>query len=47
VLDTGERLDAAVRLYQSSGFSEVPAFNDNPFAARWFAKQLDGSRQSR
>ncbi len=40
VLDTGGPLDEAVRLYLREGYVEVPRYNDNPFAARWFAKDL-------
>ena len=41
VLDTAAPLDRATALYQSSGYVEVPPFNANPYAARWFAKDLD------
>jgi hypothetical protein len=27
-------------LYRSSGYIEVPAFNDEPFADHWFEKRL-------
>ncbi len=40
VLDTNESLEAAGRLYRSSGFSEVAPYNDNANATTWFAKQL-------
>lgn len=40
VLDTAASLVAATELYRSAGYQEVPAFNDNPYAARWFAKDL-------
>ncbi|WP_328580597.1 bifunctional helix-turn-helix transcriptional regulator/GNAT family N-acetyltransferase [Streptomyces sp. NBC_00370] len=39
-LDTNKTLSAAIGLYHSSGFQEVPAFNDEPYAHHWFEKQL-------
>jgi len=39
-LDTNEILDAALVLYRKSGWQEVPAYNDNAYATRWFAKEL-------
>jgi GNAT superfamily N-acetyltransferase len=41
VLDTNASLAAAGGLYRSSGFVEIPAYNDNPNATTWFAKRLD------
>jgi len=40
VLDTNSALAAASGLYRSSGFVEVPAYNANPNATHWFAKNL-------
>jgi GNAT superfamily N-acetyltransferase len=40
VLDTAAPLDEAARLYLSAGYREIPAYNDNPYAARWFDKLL-------
>lgn len=40
VLDTNRSLEAAARLYRSSGFLPVAPFNDNPNATDWFAKRL-------
>lgn len=40
VLDTNARLEAAQGLYRSSGYAEVPAYNDNPNATHWFRKEL-------
>jgi len=40
VLDTNASLDAAQRLYQSSGYQEIPAYNDNPNATHWFGKRV-------
>lgn len=39
-LDTNKALDAAIGLYHSSGFEEVPAFNDEPYADHWFEKRI-------
>jgi DNA-binding MarR family transcriptional regulator/ribosomal protein S18 acetylase RimI-like enzyme len=41
-LDTNRALVEAIALYRSSGFVEVPAFNDEPYAHHWFEKRLDG-----
>ncbi len=30
----------AIALYRSTGFVEVAAFNDEPFADHWFRKDL-------
>lgn len=40
-LDTNKALAAAVGLYRSHGFREVPAFNDEPYAHHWFEKRID------
>ena len=46
-LETGDVLPEAIALYRSSGYVEVPPFNDEPYAARWFAKPLlDRSAES-
>ncbi|CAL9410950.1 hypothetical protein SUDANB1_01650 [Streptomyces sp. enrichment culture] len=29
-----------MRLYRAGGYTEVPAFNDEPYAHHWFEKQL-------
>jgi len=39
-LDTNAHLTEAVALYRSSGYLEVTAYNDNPYAAHWFEKSL-------
>ncbi|WNM35864.1 helix-turn-helix domain-containing GNAT family N-acetyltransferase [Streptomyces sp. Li-HN-5-11] len=39
-LDTNKALAAAIGLYNSFGFQEVPAFNDEPYAHHWFEKRL-------
>ncbi|MEV1026069.1 bifunctional helix-turn-helix transcriptional regulator/GNAT family N-acetyltransferase [Streptomyces sp. NPDC050264] len=43
-LDTNRALEAAMRLYRSSGYREVPAFNDEPYAHHWFEKRLTAVR---
>jgi DNA-binding MarR family transcriptional regulator/GNAT superfamily N-acetyltransferase len=40
-LDTNRALTEAIALYRSSGYVEVPAFNDEPFAHHWFEKRLE------
>jgi DNA-binding MarR family transcriptional regulator/GNAT superfamily N-acetyltransferase len=39
-LDTNGALHAATSLYRSSGYTEVAAFNDEPYADHWFEKRL-------
>jgi DNA-binding MarR family transcriptional regulator/GNAT superfamily N-acetyltransferase len=39
-LETNGSLDEAIGLYRSSGYVEVDAFNDEPYAAHWFEKRL-------
>ncbi|WP_369223469.1 GNAT family N-acetyltransferase [Streptomyces sp. R39] len=39
-LDTNKTLSAAISLYHSFGFQEVPAFNDEPYAHHWFEKRI-------
>ncbi len=39
-LETNEALTEAIALYRSSGYREVPAFNDEPYAHHWFEKDL-------
>ncbi|MFF2750288.1 GNAT family N-acetyltransferase [Kitasatospora sp. NPDC058048] len=39
-LDTNKALSAAIGLYHSYGFEEVTAFNDEPYAHRWFEKRI-------
>ncbi|MFI9257625.1 GNAT family N-acetyltransferase [Streptomyces sioyaensis] len=43
-LDTNRALTDAIALYHSCGFSEVAAFNDEPYAHHWFEKRI--ARQS-
>jgi DNA-binding MarR family transcriptional regulator/GNAT superfamily N-acetyltransferase len=40
-LDTNKALAEAIGLYRSSGYREVPAFNDEAYADHWFEKRLD------
>lgn len=40
VLDTNASLAAAGQLYQSSGYEDVPPYNDNPNATNWYRKML-------
>lgn len=40
VLDTNASLEAAGGLYRSSGYVDVPAYNDNPNATNWYAKDV-------
>lgn len=39
-LDTNATLDEALHLYRSSGYREIPRFNENPYAQHWFEKTL-------
>ncbi|MHB1172809.1 MAG: GNAT family N-acetyltransferase [Lacisediminihabitans sp.] len=39
-LETNRDLGEAISLYRSSGYEEVPAFNDEPYAHHWFEKTL-------
>jgi GNAT superfamily N-acetyltransferase len=39
-LDTGPKQVHGVALYRSSGYYEVPPYNDNPFACFWGEKVL-------
>ena len=39
-LDTNETLTEAIALYRTSGYREIPRYNDNPHAHHWFEKAL-------
>jgi DNA-binding MarR family transcriptional regulator/GNAT superfamily N-acetyltransferase len=39
-LETEKSLEEAQKLYRSSGYREVPRFNDEPYAHYWFEKRL-------
>jgi DNA-binding MarR family transcriptional regulator/GNAT superfamily N-acetyltransferase len=45
-LETNRALREAISLYRSSGYVEVPAFNDEPYAHHWFDKRLQAPRSS-
>jgi DNA-binding MarR family transcriptional regulator/GNAT superfamily N-acetyltransferase len=40
VLDTNATLTEAIAMYTSAGYQPIERYNDNPYAERWFAKQL-------
>lgn len=40
VLDTNASLEAAGRLYRSSGYVDVEPYNDNPNATNWYRRPL-------
>lgn len=44
-LETNKSLTEAINLYRSNGYSEVTAFNREPFAHHWFEKKL-GARST-
>lgn len=39
-LETNRALTEAIALYRNAGYTEVPAFNDEPYAHHWFEKRL-------
>jgi DNA-binding MarR family transcriptional regulator/GNAT superfamily N-acetyltransferase len=39
-LETNRTLEEAIQLYRSSGYREVAAFNNEPYAHHWFEKKL-------
>jgi GNAT superfamily N-acetyltransferase/DNA-binding MarR family transcriptional regulator len=43
-LETNRTLTEAISLYLASGYREVTAFNDEPYAHHWFEKTLDRRR---
>jgi len=43
-LETNRSLKEAIQLYRSSGYREVKAFNDEPYAHHWFEKRLNRRR---
>ncbi|HTO21177.1 MAG TPA: helix-turn-helix domain-containing GNAT family N-acetyltransferase [Spirochaetia bacterium] len=45
-LETNESLKEAQALYRSSGYREVPAFNQEPYAHHWFEKGLPAAAQA-
>ena len=43
-IETSAVLTEALALYQSTGWTEVPPFNDEPFADHWLEKRLGAPR---
>jgi DNA-binding MarR family transcriptional regulator/predicted GNAT family acetyltransferase len=39
-LETNGALKEAIQLYRTAGYTEVPAFNADPYAQHWFEKRL-------
>jgi DNA-binding MarR family transcriptional regulator/GNAT superfamily N-acetyltransferase len=39
-LDTNKTLTEAIAMYRTAGYTEVDAFNDEPYAHHWFEKHL-------
>ncbi len=39
-LETNKNLSEAIELYRSSGYREIPPFNDERYAHHWFEKRL-------
>lgn len=46
-LETNRTLKEAIALYRASGYREVPAFNDEPYAHHWFEKRLGTAPNAR
>lgn len=40
VLDTNATLVEAIAMYERAGYRAIERYNDNPYAQRWFAKDL-------
>jgi ribosomal protein S18 acetylase RimI-like enzyme len=40
VLDTNATLVEAIAMYESAGYRPTERYNDNPYAQRWFVKEL-------
>lgn len=40
-LETNRNLKEAIGLYRAAGYTEVPPFNDEPYAHHWFEKALN------
>ena len=43
LLDTATVLEEAARMYLRAGYDEIARYNDNPYAARWFRKDISES----
>ena len=39
-LDTNGSLTEAIAMYERAGYRSIERYNDNPYAERWFAKEL-------
>ena len=39
-LDTHSSLAEAIAMYERAGYHAIERYNDNPWARRWFAKDL-------
>lgn len=39
-LDTAASLTEALAMYEAAGYVEIPAYNENPYAAHWLEKRL-------
>lgn len=46
-LDTHRSLTDAQALYIKHGYTEIPPYNSNPYAHRWYEKQLSEDHMSR
>jgi ribosomal protein S18 acetylase RimI-like enzyme len=46
-LYTNRSLDEAKALYRSRGYTEIPRYNDDPYADHWFEKRLSASSTDR
>ncbi len=40
LLDTNDSLIEAIAMYERAGYRSIERYNDNPYAQRWFAKDL-------
>lgn len=40
VLDTNSTLREAIAMYEAAGYHAIERYNDNPYAQRWFARDL-------
>jgi DNA-binding MarR family transcriptional regulator/N-acetylglutamate synthase-like GNAT family acetyltransferase len=46
-LYTNRSLDEAKAMYRSRGYTEIPRYNDDPYANHWFEKRLSNSSTER
>lgn len=47
VLDTNSTLTEAIAMYEAAGYRPTERYNDNPYAERWFEKDLTPQRSVR